>query len=140
MIYLIPSFVASKQRQHKIDGNFLCLSQVSSWILFPSYCIILNKMKLTRWSMLIWRVSCAFIWDNSGVEETKLVDYPIRALFGGCGGGRFVSRLTRTCQTEKKNPCQSEGKKNDFNAKWDNSVEKSVGDKLKKYMYNILLL
>lgn len=67
--------------------------------------LFLNKMKLTMGSMLIWRVSCAIIWDNYGQKKTKLVDYPIRtSLFFICrkGGVVFVSRLTWTCQTEKK--------------------------------------
>lgn len=37
--------------------------------------------------MLIWRVSCAIIWDNYGQEKTKMVDYPIRTLCFLNGGG-----------------------------------------------------
>lgn len=106
MISLIPSFLASKQRPNAKLIEFFFLFIILQFL--HGFCslhivLFLNKMKLTMGSMLIWRVSCAIIWDNYGQEKTKMVDYPIRtSLFFIWGGGVFVSRLTWTCQTEKK--------------------------------------
>lgn len=102
MIPLIPSFEASKQRPNAKLIEFFFLFIILQFL--HGFCslhivLFLNKMKLTMGSMLIWRVSCAIIWDNYGQEKTKMVDYPI--IYMG-GGGVFVSRLTWTCQTEKK--------------------------------------
>lgn len=105
---LIPSFEASKQRPNAKLIEFFFLFIILQFL--HGFCsvhivLFLNKMKLTMGSMLIWKVSCAIIWDNYGQEKTKMVDYPIRtSLFFICGKGGvvFVSRLTWTCQTEKK--------------------------------------
>lgn len=109
MIPLIPSFLASKQRPNAKLIEFFFLFIILQFL--HGFCsvhivLFLNKMKLTMGSMLIWRVSCAIIWDNYGQEKTKMVDYPIRtSLFFICGKGGgvvFVSRLTWTCQTKQK--------------------------------------
>lgn len=101
MIPLIPSFLASKQRPNAKLIEFFFLFIILQFL--HGFCslhivLFLNKMKLTMGLMLIWRVSCAIIWDNYGQEKTKMVDYPIIYM----GGGVFVSRLTWTCQTKQK--------------------------------------
>lgn len=106
MISLIPSFLASKQRPNAKLIEFFFLFIILQFL--HGFCslhivLFLNKMKLTMGSMLIWKVSCAIIWDNYGQEKTKMVDYPIRtSLFFIWGGGVFVSRLTWTCQKNQK--------------------------------------
>lgn len=109
MIPLIPSFEASKQRPNAKLIEFFFLFIILQFL--HGFCsvhivLFLNKMKLTRGVDVNMKgIMCYYLrqlWPREN-KDGRLSNQNFFVFYMREGGGVvFVSRLTWTCQTEKK--------------------------------------
>lgn len=109
MIPLIPSFEASKQRPNAKLIDFFFLFIILQFL--HGFCslhivLFLNKMKLTRGVDVNMKgIMCYYLrqlWPRENKDGRLSNQNFFVFLYAGRGGVVFVSRLTWTCQTEKK--------------------------------------
>lgn len=108
MIPLIPSFEASKQRPNAKLIEFFFLFIILQFL--HGFCsvhivLFLNKMKLTRgFDVNMKGIMCYYLrqlWPKEN-KAGRLSNQNFFVFYMQEGGVVFVSRLTWTCQTEKK--------------------------------------